>query len=800
MSWLIHELTLAMIPDTFGDPDVLLALVLAVLPIVLYLLERRRAPRVDWPAMRFLLRGARRTLRRMRTLEQLLLAVRVLLIGGLVYAFARPATVDLQEVVATRQGTQGAVLLIDNSLSMGFRPGENEETLFDAVKTSARDIVAARVRDGDSLWIVTLADSPRSVSEQPFRTVREATAAVNALRLEPGRVSVLDAMDLAADLLATVASSERSIHILTDFDTNAWSLTERERWSFVLGRLDELKPPPLRRAVSPVASTASPANRALLSLSTSRSLVGTDRPVDVIARALRFGEDSDGEIEISLAVDGEVVQRRRVSLAPEEPAELRFPLRFERPGHYRLVARLERDALPFDDTRYLAVDVVERVPVLILTGANRGEGDAFENGFAARIDLALAPHAGEETTPDVVFEPRTLLIEEAIESGALAAFCQILEDSRPLRRVIVLVDTFPDRDALTALERFVDAGGGLLVFASTARSTSAYNGIAAGRIAAGSIAGGPSLFPGRLSTRSTRDRSAEATTPDARLDAHRDHPALEPFQETDERSFDSIRVQRWNVIDVGETGKAATTKKMAAETSIPMEIDGEAVLVAHERGKGRVLVSGLSGAPELSDLADRPAFVPWIHGLVGYLASPSQARGIDLGSTLALDAGPATGEVPHVSLRQSDGTLTALPVAPRNGRYRSESSAGEAGFYTFFVRRAADEEEHLFAVNPSTEESRLRRLTESERETLEEALGISVVTGDRTTEPTLASPHRREHWPFLIALVLGLLIVESALTRGLARGFARIDDPDDHDASRRPPGEPQEDALGALAP
>ncbi len=799
MSWLIHELTLAMIPDTFGDPDVLLALVLAVLPIVLYLLERRRAPRVDWPAMRFLLRGARRTLRRMRTLEQLLLAVRVLLIGGLVYAFARPATVDLQEVVATRQGSQGAVLLIDNSLSMGFRPGENEETLFDAVKTSARDIVAARVRDGDSVWIVTLADSPRSVSKQPFRTVREATAAVNALRLEPGRVSVLDAMDLAADLLATVASSERSIHILTDFDTNAWSLTERERWSFVLGRLDELKPPPLRRAVSPVASTTSPANRALLSLSTSRSLVGTDRPVDVIARALRFGEDSDGEIEISLAVDGEVVQRRRVSLAPEELAELRFPLRFERPGHYRLVARLERDALPFDDTRYLAVDVVERVPVLILTGAKRGEGDAFENGFAARIDLALAPHAGEETTPDVVFEPRTLLIEEAIESGALAAFCQILEDSRPLRRVIVLVDTFPDRDALTALERFVDAGGGLLVFASTARSTSAYNGIAAGRIAAGSIAGGPSLFPGRLSTRSTRDRSAEATTPDARLDAHRDHPALEPFQETDERSFDSIRVQRWNVIDVGEAGNATKKRKMAGETSIPMEIDGEAVLVAHERGKGRVLVSGLSGEPGLSDLADRPAFVPWIHGLVGYLASPSQARGIDLGSTLALDAGPATGEVPHVSLRQSDGTLTALPVAPRNGRYRSESSAGEAGFYTFFVRRAADEEEHLFAVNPSTEESRLRRLTESERKTLEEALRISVVTSDRTTEPTVTSPHRREHWPFLIALVLGLLIVESALTRGLARGFARIDDQDDN-ASRPPPGPSQGDVPEALAP
>ena len=115
---------------TFLSPLTLIGLLLAALPVVIHLLVRRRAERLDFPSLRFLRETPSFKLRPKRIRQPLLLALRVAAIILLVMGFARP-------LFTLHAGAPAAVrlILMDASLSMKAR-GRAE-----AAKEQARLIV-----------------------------------------------------------------------------------------------------------------------------------------------------------------------------------------------------------------------------------------------------------------------------------------------------------------------------------------------------------------------------------------------------------------------------------------------------------------------------------------------------------------------------------------------------------------------------------------------------------------------------------------------------------------------------------
>ena len=73
----------------FLNAAMLVGLVGAALPVVIHLLNRRRGDVIDWGAMQFLEPG-RRSRRRIRLAEILLMAARMALLALVVLALARP--------------------------------------------------------------------------------------------------------------------------------------------------------------------------------------------------------------------------------------------------------------------------------------------------------------------------------------------------------------------------------------------------------------------------------------------------------------------------------------------------------------------------------------------------------------------------------------------------------------------------------------------------------------------------------------------------------------------------------------
>ena len=150
------------LPDTFHNPYLWPLLLFALLPTLLYLVDRRRARRMDWPALRFFLTRQRARLRWIRLREALLILVRSLALFLVVYALLGPATRVERKLSSSSSLNRGLVLVFDTSFSMSYSPAEEAGDLLKRAKARARALLD-ELRPTDSALIV----SPRAVDRAP---------------------------------------------------------------------------------------------------------------------------------------------------------------------------------------------------------------------------------------------------------------------------------------------------------------------------------------------------------------------------------------------------------------------------------------------------------------------------------------------------------------------------------------------------------------------------------------------------------------------------------------------------------
>src|SRR6266550_428035 len=92
--------------------------VLASIPIIIHILNRRRFKIVNWAAMEYLLQAMRKNRRRLRFEQWLLLATRCAMLVLLGLALARPFGCDTSLAAMAGQRSALHVIVVDNSFSM----------------------------------------------------------------------------------------------------------------------------------------------------------------------------------------------------------------------------------------------------------------------------------------------------------------------------------------------------------------------------------------------------------------------------------------------------------------------------------------------------------------------------------------------------------------------------------------------------------------------------------------------------------------------------------------------------------
>src|SRR5262249_9334770 len=195
------------------------------IPIIIHLLNRKRFRIVPWAAMRFLLAAQKRTVRKLRVEQWILLAVRVLLMLLLVLAMIsvmpwlepiwnRLVPGGVRPVVAN-SGRTHRIIVIDGSFSMGRR--HIDGTSFERACAAARQLIHDSQR-GDGFSLI-LAGSPAQVIVQgPSDNAENVGHEIELLRLPHGNSDLGGAL-VAVDALTAQPLgkyNQREVYFLTD--------------------------------------------------------------------------------------------------------------------------------------------------------------------------------------------------------------------------------------------------------------------------------------------------------------------------------------------------------------------------------------------------------------------------------------------------------------------------------------------------------------------------------------------------------------------------------------------------------
>lgn len=706
------------------------AVAAASVPIVIHLLNRRRYRIVPWAAMRFLLAAQRRTVRRLRIEQWVLLAVRtlliVLLVGAMVSVrnWADPLWNRLfpggKSVGAARSGRTHRILAIDGSFSMGLR--HDDGLSFERAKRRAEEIVAAS-SPGDGFSLVLLGSPATSIVPGPSDDAGKVTQEIQNLRLPHGSSDLAGGLAVIEKMLGPNAGKyqQREVIVLTDMQRGFFEGGTKN----VGGKADEgktgVEPDTWQRLQGKArvivvdVGRDGAENAGITNLALADPLALTRYPNAVTVTVHNFGVVDRTQLRVELLAgrvksdDADepfnlrVLQQELIAVPAGVSVPVTFPLAFPKAGDYVLQARIEPDALDLDDTRSLTVTVKDAVPVLLVNGKPTAVGD---DQPTHHVNFALNPFPKALRSPSP-FRP-TVLPRNQFDDPTLG-------DLNPYDCVVLAdVPRLTDRE-VTRLESFVQRGGGLIIALGPQADLEAYN--------RDLWRGGQGLLPARLvgRVRAPEDQFFNLAADDEAFQ----QPPLSSFSgDGDRAALLGARLRQYVRVEAPQAGAARRVLSF-----LPPKYDDhdrpsgsaaragglDAAILERPKGRGRVVLVTTTLNTEWGTWPGSTAFLPLVHELTRFAIQAPPARTVAVGEPLveylppnfvgveATVTTPDDRTIPVTVQELNDVAAARCPETDVSGLYRLAVGSGRERIFAVNVPTAtgALPESDLGRIEPS---------------------------------------------------------------------------------------------------
>ncbi|MGH9892005.1 MAG: hypothetical protein ACREA0_08495, partial [bacterium] len=421
-------------------------------------------------------------------------------------------------------------------------------------------------------------------------------------------------------------------------------------------------------------------NATIKELGTRGRGVAVGLPIHLEASIANFTDKEIKDLLVQLRLDGQNREQRLVSLPASGEQTVSFQLKLSEPGSHHGSVALKKDGLAGNPTAYFALELQDKVKVLLVDGDPQTSLIQSETFFLTR---ALNP-AGERDSS--LFLP-TVVVPEGLHSVELESY-QVV--------IFCNVPAIPDA-LLPRLQHYLRQGGGLLFFLGDRVQTENYNRqlfdsaspILPVRIGEKRVileAGGEKI--GKMETA----HSAMQGAADELLRA----------------SLQSVRIRGYY-----RAGNSTGSPVLALA-------NGDPLLIEKKIGPGRVLLFTTGADHDWSDLPLKTAYLPLVQSLITYLSADKKGAmdaGVPVGAAKKFVLPPAyVGK--NLKIVKPDGKEREITLAADKdraaGSFEENDQAGVYRLSLFGTSLGKLGVPELYPVNPPFLESRLDTVDERE--------------------------------------------------------------------------------------
>ena len=221
-------------------PLALLLGLAAAVPLWLHLRRRKVEMRLDFPAVRYLLRAEQEHARELKARNALLMFLRVAIVLLIAFAAARP----LARLGGTGHGPTALAVVLDNSMSTGAVV--DGRSVLARLQEVAREVLS-QARPSDRLWLVTADGAVTGGSASTL------SGAVDRAAPLAGAGDMAAAVRAGAAVASGAGLPTARVIVVTDGQATAWPERMREPSAPVVVYAPTA-PPPMNRAVTHVVS------------------------------------------------------------------------------------------------------------------------------------------------------------------------------------------------------------------------------------------------------------------------------------------------------------------------------------------------------------------------------------------------------------------------------------------------------------------------------------------------------------------------------------------------------------------
>jgi len=340
---------------TFLNPGYLYGLFLALIPVLIHILNRRKKVRIDFSTIRFLKELEHKRIKTIKLKQIILLILRTLIICLIVFAFSRPSTKGFLPFNFDMNSKTTVLIVVDNSFSTNALI--EKETLFAYIKQKADEILT-NFNDGDEIYVLPLCPPPEIDELNPVYSINTAQNILSKIGASYFYGDFIHIKNHIEEIFQRSLNLNKELYFITDLQRTGFKEELREENEFIKKNIYLVD-------VSPENIE----NISVADIKPENQILEKGKEISFGATIRNHSQYNKSDIFTSAFIGGERVAQKNIDINSNFEEIAVFKSILEKTGFLECSIEIEDDPLIEDNVRNFSLHVPEQIKIMYINNS-----------------------------------------------------------------------------------------------------------------------------------------------------------------------------------------------------------------------------------------------------------------------------------------------------------------------------------------------------------------------------------------------------------------------------------------------